>query len=78
MSSTIKLNSKGIRELLKSKEIAGACQKEAYGVSGRAGSGYVVEKRTYPERTGYAVRAKTDKAKRDNLKHNTLLKALNK
>lgn len=42
----------------------------------RCGEGYEMERRTYPERTGYVVRAATDQAKHDNLKNNTLEKAL--
>lgn len=72
----VKLNSRGVRELLKSPEIAKACEEQAEAVAERAGDGYVVGQRSYPERTGYAVNAATDKAKRDNLKNNTLLKAL--
>lgn len=72
----IELNSAGVRELLKSEEIAQACEEAASAVLQRAGSGYVMEKRSYAERTGYAVRTDTPKAMADNLKHNTLLKAL--
>lgn len=72
----IKLNSQGVRELLKSPEIAEACRAQAAAVAGRAGSGYDVEQRSYPERTGYVVSAETEEARRDNLKNNTLLKAL--
>lgn len=73
---TVKLNSQGVRELLKSQEIADACREQADAVAGRAGEGYSVEQRDYPERTGYVVSAETDEARRDNLKNNTLLKAL--
>ena len=72
----IKLNSPGVRELLKCSEIAAACEEQARAVAGRAGDGYVVEQRSYAERTGFAVVADSSKAKRDNLKNNTLLKAL--
>lgn len=72
----IVLNSPGIRELLKSAEIAEVCKEQADAVAGRAGEGYVVEQRNYPERTGYVVSTETYEAVRDNLKNNTLLKAL--
>ena len=72
----IVLNRKGVRELLKSQPIADACGEQAEQVKARAGEGYEVRQRNYPERTGYAVIAETDEAKRDNLKNNTLLKAL--
>ena len=73
---TVKLNSQGVRELLKSQAIADACREQADAVAGRAGEGYSVEQRDYPERTGYVVSAETDEARTDNLKNNTLLKAL--
>jgi hypothetical protein len=73
---TVKLNSQGVRELLKSQAIADACMEQANVVAGRAGEGYSVEQRDYPERTGYVVSAETDEARTDNLKNNTLLKAL--
>lgn len=72
----IVLNRKGVRELLKSQPIADACKEQAEAVEGKAGEGYEVRKRNYPERTGYIVVAETDEAKQDNLKNNTLLKAL--
>lgn len=72
----IVLNRKGVRELLKSQPIADTCGEQAKLVKARAGEGYEVRKRNYPERTGYAVIAETDEAKQDNLKNNTLLKAL--
>lgn len=73
---TVKLNRAGVRELLKSPEIAEACKAQADAVADRAGDGYAVEQRDYPERTRYVVSAETDEARRDNLKNNTLLKAL--
>lgn len=73
---TVKLNSAGIQELLKSPEIAAACKEQAEAVASRAGDGYEVEERSYAERTGYVVSAETDEARRDNMKNNTLLKAL--
>lgn len=72
----IKLNSAGIQELLKSSGIAATCEAQASAVASRAGEGYVVEQRNYPERTGYVVKADTAEAVNDNLKNNTLLKAL--
>ena len=72
----IVLNRKGVRELLKSQPIANACGKQAEIVKAKAGEGYEVRQRKYPERTGYVVVAETDEAKQDNLKNNTLLKAL--
>lgn len=70
------LDKKGVRELLKSAEIQQECMKYAYAAAGRCGEGYAVESRNYPERSGAAVRADTYKARKDNLKNNTLLKAV--
>ena len=42
----------------------------------RAGVGYTVEDRNYPERSGAAVKATSIIAKIDNTRNNTLLKAL--
>lgn len=72
----IKLISKGVRELLKSEEISEICRAQAEAVAGRAGEGYEVEERHYPERSGYIVKADTYMARKDNSENNTLLKAL--
>jgi len=72
----IKLNSAGIQELLKSAEIANACMQAARSVQAKAGDGYEVQSRTYPERTGAAVIAVSKEAIKENLEDNTLLKAL--
>ena len=71
-----KLNKAGVRELLKSPEIATECAKHVEATAAAAGDGYVVEPRNYPERSGYAVRADSFKARKDNLNNNTLLKSL--
>lgn len=77
MSKTkIVLNRKGVRELLKSQPMADACREQAEQVKARAGEGYEVQQQDYPERARYIITAETDEAKRDNLKNNTLLKAL--
>lgn len=72
----IELNSDGIRELLKDDGIAEICRQQAEEVASKAGEGYGVESRSYAERSGYAVVAQTKEAYKDNLKNNTLLKAL--
>ena len=72
----IKLNSAGVRQLLKSAPITGACENEARKIQQRAGEGFEVESRNYPERTGVAVVAATSEAIQKNYKDNTLLKAM--
>lgn len=72
----IELNSAGIREMLKSEPVRQACMQEASRIASRAGDGYVSESRSYPERSGAAVYPNTPKAAMDNLRNNTLLKAM--
>lgn len=72
----IELNSAGIRELLKSAEIASVCEEEAHKVASRCGAGYKVDTYTGKTRVNAMVSADTKEAYRDNLKNNTLLKAL--
>ena len=73
------LNRAGVRALLKSPEAQHLCMEYANAALGRASAsstGYVVETRNYPERSGAAVRADTYEARKDNYDNNTLLKAL--
>lgn len=70
------LDKNGVRELLKSAELQAECLKYASGIQGRAGGGYAVEARNYPERAGAVVKCETKESIRDNLKNNTLLKAV--
>lgn len=72
----IKLNTAGVRELLKSSEMQEACRECAEKVLARAGEGYAIEPRNYPERSGYAVKAETRQAYKDNYNNNTLIRAL--
>lgn len=72
----IKLDRKGVRGLMKDKEIQAICTEYGSQVLSRAGDGYKMESRNYPERSGVAIFPDTYKANKDNLEHNTLLKAL--
>lgn len=72
----IELNSAGIRELLKSDDIASFCRQKAEDVAGRAGDGYKVDTHVGKTRVNAMVSTETKKAYYSNLKHNTLLKAL--
>lgn len=72
----VKLNDAGVKELLKCAEIQERCRSLAEQVALRAGEGYVVEPRNYPERSGYAVRPDTREAYKDNYDNNTLIRAL--
>lgn len=72
----VELNSEGVRELLRSPEMAGTCRELAGGIAARAGDGYGVSVYTGRNRVNASVYATTEKAAADNLKNNTLLKAV--
>ena len=73
----IELNSTGIRELLKSAEIQSVLNETAETVARRAGEGYKAIPGTLGKtRANVRVQAATKEANKDNLEHNTLLKAL--
>lgn len=80
MAVKIILDGEGIRELLKSQEIEEECRTCAEKVLEACGehNGYKMERREYPERTGYAVYADEYPAIQDNLSNNTLVKAVSK
>ena len=72
------LNSKGIRELLKSEGITNEVKKYCNIVANNAGSGYSSNVQTGKVRSIGRVYAYTKQAIRDNYKNNTLLKAIHK
>ena len=72
----IKLNPAGVRELLKSPEVASAVTEAAQGVQNRVGDGYSMNVRSGRNRTVAEVTADTYKARKDNSENNILLKAL--
>ena len=72
----IELNRSGVRSLLRSSEMKTVCEQHAQRIAGRAGGGYAVDSFTGRNRANASVYAETDEAKRDNLKNNTLLKAV--
>lgn len=72
----VELNSAGIQELLKSAEIEAICREYADQVRDRAGDGYEVNTQVGKTRVNAMVFAASGEAARDNLKNNTLLKAL--
>ena len=72
----VKLNRAGVRALLKSEQMAAVCRQYASRVVQRAGTGYEMQQRSYPERNGYVVRAAYYMARTDNLDNNTLEKAV--
>jgi hypothetical protein len=72
----VKLISSGVRELLRSGAIAGECTKQASRIRDRAGDGYTQETYIAQTRAVSIVKAGSAKAYYDNLKNNTLLKAV--
>lgn len=72
----VELNRDAVRGLLQSSEMKNICQSLANGIASRAGSGYEVSTYTGRTRVNASVLAATSEAKRDNMKNNTLLKAV--
>lgn len=72
----IKLNSGGVRELLKSEEVEKMCMDFANSAVAKLGNSYAADVRRYPERTASIVLARSYEAKNDNVDNNTILKAL--
>lgn len=72
----IKLNSSGVQELLKSAEMQSICKEHAQRIQATCGAGYKTDTYVGKVRCNAMVWADTLEAKRDNLEHNTLLKAM--
>ena len=70
------LNLPGLNELMKSAEMQKVLDQKAQAVQNAAGEGY--NRQTYPINwiAVSSIYPETRKAKKDNLKNNTLLKAL--
>lgn len=73
---TIKLNSEGVQELLKSEAIQNQCLSLAKSAVSSLGSGYTAETRNYPERSGAIVKATTYEAAKENSENETIQKAV--
>lgn len=71
-----KLNRAGVRELLKSPKMQAVLTDKANGIRNRAGDGYESDIYVGKTRANAMVYADSIKAKRDNKKNNTLLKAV--
>lgn len=70
------LNRQGVSQLLKGKEIQGVLESYGTDIKSRAGEGYDMNSRVGKTRANTMVYADSMSAKRDNLKNNTLLKAM--
>ncbi|WP_373737950.1 hypothetical protein [Jeotgalibaca porci] len=71
-----KLNSSGVRSLLQSNEMQAVLDKQATAIRNRAGVGYQQDTYIGKNRANAMVWAETFQAQRDNMKNNTLLKAV--
>jgi len=69
------LNRAGVRELMKSSDMMDVVTEYARQIRSRAGDGYEVSQYVGKSRVNASVYTDTYKAKKDNLEHNTLLKA---
>lgn len=72
----VELNRDGVRELMQSKEMLAICKGLAYDAAARCGSGFSVNTYKGKTRVNAEVFAETHSARRENMKHNTILKAL--
>lgn len=73
-----KLNRSGVRELMKSTEMQSVLTSYASNIRNRCGNGYEQDIFVGQNRANAMITASSFKAKRDNLKNNTLLKAVSK
>jgi hypothetical protein len=71
-----KLNRKGVAELMKSAEMQAVLKDYATGIRNRCGDGYEQDIYVGKNRANAMVRASTYQAKADNLRNNTILKAV--
>lgn len=71
-----KLDKKGVRNLLKGESMQDLLNEKAGKVQASCGAGYKSDSYVGRNRANAMVYADTYKAKRDNLKNNTILKAL--
>lgn len=70
------LNEKGVRELLQSADAKAVVKKHAQDSLAGCPEGYAIGERSTGERVAYSLYTATPDAMRDNLKNNTILRAL--
>lgn len=76
MASKFKFNQNGVGQLLKSTEMQNVLTEKATTIRNRCGDGYEQDIYVGKTRANAMVRATTYQAKKDNMKNNTLLKAV--
>ena len=74
----IRLNSRGVTELMKSEDMQKICKAQADAAVAKCGAGYKSDTYVGKSRVNCAVYAATAKARRDNAENNTLWKALSR
>ena len=72
----VELNIEGVRELLRSDEMKSICEGHANAALTRLGDGYETSSMVGKNRVNAEIKAVSYKAKIDNLKNNSILKAL--
>lgn len=72
----VSLNRAGVRELLQSEEMKSICMNYANNALSRLPDGYEVTVHIGTNRVNAEVKAETFAARRDNLKNNSILKAV--
>ena len=72
----VKLIREGVRELLRSEDAMAVCQSFADNALSNLGSGYETSPYTGENRVNVSIVAVSWRARRENLKQNTVLKAL--
>lgn len=73
----IELNREGVRELLRSSAVMNECRSHAAEMAAKLGTDdYEVSEYIGRNRANVSVKAKTDKARQDNMDNNTMLKAV--
>lgn len=70
------LNTSGVAELMKSSAMQEVLSEKATGIKNRCGDGYEQDVHIGKTRANAMVSAKTYQAKKDNMKNNTILKAV--
>lgn len=71
-----KLNRKGVAELMKSTAMQEVLKEYATGIRNRCGDGYEQDLYVGKNRANAMVKARTYQAKADNMRNNTILKAV--
>ena len=73
---TFELDSRGVRDLLRSDEVMQAVKAKADEAAASLGAGYEADTHTGKNRVNASVYAVTAAAQRENLSQNTILKAV--